>query len=192
MLPKPAFIKLSKLDAAKRQLDAAVRAFFTGEDPVAVHTLVGAAANIISDLVGHSAPEKSWDSRCAKHNSLSKKQYIDIVHDVQTFFKHADRDPQGKLDFDQCKTEHLVFIASLNLEELNEPGDTHLIELSLFQLWYIARWREIRDKDDPRIAELIGTADNSFPGLNKLSRDDQIRRGHNQLQALKAELLVAD
>ena len=44
-------IRLNKIDAARRQLKVAIRLLFDDEDPVAVHTLVGAASVIITDLV---------------------------------------------------------------------------------------------------------------------------------------------
>lgn len=50
--------QITKLDAARRQLRAAVRLLFDGGDPVAVHTLVGAASVIISDLVEQQHPDR--------------------------------------------------------------------------------------------------------------------------------------
>jgi hypothetical protein len=39
-------LKISKLDAAKRQLEVAIRLYFYFGDPVAIHTLTAAAYNI--------------------------------------------------------------------------------------------------------------------------------------------------
>jgi hypothetical protein len=44
-------IKISKLDAARRQLDTAIRLYFMEGDPVSVHTLAAAAFEILKDLV---------------------------------------------------------------------------------------------------------------------------------------------
>jgi hypothetical protein len=43
-------ITVSKLDAARRQLRAAIRLWFQGEDPVAIHTLISAAHEIVHTL----------------------------------------------------------------------------------------------------------------------------------------------
>lgn len=43
-------LKISKLDAAKRQLETAIRLYFNSADPVSIHTLACAAHSIISDL----------------------------------------------------------------------------------------------------------------------------------------------
>ena len=42
-------LHLTKQAAAQRQLDAAVRIFFTGEDVLAIHTIVSAANNVLTD-----------------------------------------------------------------------------------------------------------------------------------------------
>jgi hypoxanthine-guanine phosphoribosyltransferase len=57
----PDSFQLTKLEAAQRQLSVAVRMLFDGQDPVAVHTLVGAASIVFTDLVEHIAPQVSWD-----------------------------------------------------------------------------------------------------------------------------------
>lgn len=41
----------NKLSVAKRQLDAAIRMYFAGEDSIAVHTVASAAFNVFSDLL---------------------------------------------------------------------------------------------------------------------------------------------
>ena len=43
-------IRTSKLAAARRQLDAAIRMLFSGEDVLAVHTVASAATTILRDI----------------------------------------------------------------------------------------------------------------------------------------------
>ena len=45
-----AIIKLSKIEAAGRQIDAAIRMLFENEDPVAIHTITMAGFRILRDL----------------------------------------------------------------------------------------------------------------------------------------------
>jgi hypothetical protein len=59
----------------------------------------------------------------------------------------------------------------------------HSVELSIFQLWYIARWREVWKIGDSKMNKLLEAADDLFPGLEGLSREDQIRRGNELLAA---------
>jgi hypothetical protein len=39
--------KVSKLDAAKRQLETVIRLYFSNGDPVSIHTLTAAAYNVL-------------------------------------------------------------------------------------------------------------------------------------------------
>jgi hypothetical protein len=44
-------IKITKMDAAKRQVRTAIKLWFMEEDPVSIHTLVSAAHEIIHTLL---------------------------------------------------------------------------------------------------------------------------------------------
>lgn len=74
--------KVSKIDAASRQLDAGIRLLFSDGDIIAVHTLAGAASKITSDLVEKLALDKSWDKAAQIVNDLSSAEYFRIVRDV--------------------------------------------------------------------------------------------------------------
>jgi hypothetical protein len=43
-------LTISKLDAAKRQLETVIRLYFSNGDPVAIHTLTGAAHTVVRDI----------------------------------------------------------------------------------------------------------------------------------------------
>ena len=43
-------INVSKVEAARRQIDVAIHMLFSEEDPLAIHTLAGAAFQILRDL----------------------------------------------------------------------------------------------------------------------------------------------
>ena len=134
MLPEPIITTVKKLDAAKRQLDAAVRALFNNKDPIAIHTLTGAASNIISDIVRHQTSHNSWDKFIAKDNNLTNSEYFRIIRAAQNFFKHAANDPDGVFEFNIRDTEHHLWVASLNLGEINLVEQMHSDTLSVFQL----------------------------------------------------------
>jgi hypothetical protein len=46
-------LKLSKLDCARRQLELAIELYFMERDPVSIHTLAGAARQLIEDINKH-------------------------------------------------------------------------------------------------------------------------------------------
>ena len=70
-------MKLTKLDTAHRQLDCAIKLLFDGADPVAIHTVAGAASNQFSDLVESNCPDKSWDRYAQEDNGLEPN--IDMI-----------------------------------------------------------------------------------------------------------------
>lgn len=182
MLPEPSVTNVKKLDAAKRQLDAAVRAFFNDEDSVAIHTLVGAASNIASDLVERQSSSDSWDNTIAQDNKLTIKKYFQIVRKPQNFFKHAASDPCDELEFNIRDTEHLLWVASLNLGEICSDEQLYSDVLSVFQLWYVAVWRDFWDNsDDNDMDEITGQAQEIFPNIASLCREEQLYLGKEAL-----------
>ena len=81
-------MKISQTDAAQRQVCEGIRLLFEERDPVAVHTLVGAAQGILRDLL-----QKQGKGSLLKDHPLirqeKRKQWITIVNSFQDFFKHA-------------------------------------------------------------------------------------------------------
>ena len=126
--------QLSKLDAARRQLHAAIILLFDSGDPVAVHTLVGAASVIISDLVAQQHPDKSWDKMAQEANNISPSRYFQVMRKPQNFLKHARDDASAIFDFDSNETEAVAFWTIMNLANL-APLSIHE---SVLQLWYLA------------------------------------------------------
>ena len=55
-------VHITKLEAARRQLCAAVRFLIHGEDELAVHTVTAAAAGIISDLRGQRGHDEAGEA----------------------------------------------------------------------------------------------------------------------------------
>ena len=54
-------IYVTKLAAAQRQLCAAIRMFFAGEDELAVHTVASAAYRVLSDLKAERGRDEAAD-----------------------------------------------------------------------------------------------------------------------------------
>lgn len=127
-------IHLNKIDTARRQLRMAIRLLFDDEDPVAVHTLVGAASVIISDLVVKHHPDKSWDKFAQEANKITPGEYFQIMRKPQNFLKHAREDHAATFDFDPKDTESVAFWAVMNLGNFG----TLAMEESVLQLWYLA------------------------------------------------------
>ena len=61
---------VSKLDAAKRQLDIAINLFFKNSDPISIHTLTAAAYEILAVIAKHENIQT-----IIKNNPLIKKEH---------------------------------------------------------------------------------------------------------------------
>lgn len=126
--------KISKLEGAQRNLAAAVRLFFENGDPIAVHTLAAAAQNVIRDVA--KARGLSHTSILHDHPGIpaeARKKWIDILNAPRNFFKHADKDPDGMLEFDEKRNETLLLDACLILSEVSRQA---LSEANVYLGWF--------------------------------------------------------
>ena len=158
-------LHVGKLDAANRQLDYAIDLFFRDGDEVCIHTLVGAASMLLTDLLEVHAPERSWDRHAQTANALSPSQYFNVVRNAQNFLKHAREYPSAILDFDQVQTEELMMLAVMNSGELQDLS----IPQSVYQLWYLGARAHALGPEFPFISEALEL----FPELANSTRSHQ-------------------
>lgn len=166
-------IRIAKLPAALRQLDAAIRLLFAGEDPIAVHTLVGAASILLGDLTEHCVPDRSWDREAQAAVGLTPSEYFNIMRKAQNFLKHARDDHEAELEFDPADTESLAFWAVMNASELAPMTP----EMQVFQLWYVASNYPEVDPTDTPLKEAIEL----FGDLRGVDRQVRLKAGHRLL-----------
>lgn len=86
--------KISKLDAARRQIETAIELYFGGGDALPVYTLAYAAFKVLFDLY----PHKSDDGFNKQLDGLIKAEGWKSMAAPANFLKHADRDPDALLD----------------------------------------------------------------------------------------------
>lgn len=85
---------ISKLEAAQRQLDCAIRLFFENEDSLAVHTLAHAALRVLLDLYRHRGRD---DFHQQLDSLVEERLGWRGFNRVPNFLKHADQDPEELL-----------------------------------------------------------------------------------------------
>ena len=93
-----ATIHISKLDAAKRQLNTAITLFLKKADPVSIHTLTCAAYEILSA----SAKSKGMTTTLKNSPFIKKeyrKEFYNLLNEPQNFFKHGQKDLKKLLKF---------------------------------------------------------------------------------------------
>lgn len=164
---------VTKLEAAVRQLDTAIRLFFDEGDAVSIHSLAVAATNVFSDLAEQTNSGVSWRTRMRDDSGLSMKQLKAVMHDEWNFFKHADRDPSGTLSFNEQLGEDFMFMATVDCGDLR----TTTCLMQAFQIWYIAAHPERFPADEP----LFVDAKQLLAGLASQGRSEQRRRGRSFL-----------
>jgi hypothetical protein len=132
-------ITISKLDAAKRQLETAISLYFHDGDPVSIHTLVCAAYNVIRDLnkKRNGPPMFAKDEYIEFVREFVRPEYQTKVRKqidaAENFFKHGQRGRET-LDFNPEQSEWLLLEAISYYYELTGK-DPPLFRL--FRGWYV-------------------------------------------------------
>jgi hypothetical protein len=126
-------LKVSKLDAARRQLETAILLYFNGADPVSIHTLATAAHEVLRNLGAKANSPMLLERSMA---SLPK-ELTDVIQKAmrmpQNFFKHADRDADECMDFSPRLTEYFILDAMAKYMELT--GELTLM-LKAYEQWF--------------------------------------------------------
>ncbi len=139
---KPARIRVTKLDAAKRQIETALLLWFHDGDAIAIHILTSAAHRIVHDLLVHEGKSStSFDNKYLPKGF--EKETKKILRRAETFFKHARDDPNDTLDFSPESTQHYLFDAVESYLKLfhNETGLMTAYRLH-YQLSFPHYWKD--------------------------------------------------
>ncbi len=139
-------IRVSKLNAARRQLDCAIELWFADKDQVSVHTLAAAAHQIIHDInQKKDGGELMFDSAIIKDEH--RPELISILKIAMNFFKHADKDAEGIVEFAPISSIMFIVFSIIGLEMLgeitNDIEHTFFLRLALdHPTWVTAEYQE--------------------------------------------------
>jgi hypothetical protein len=98
-------LPVTKLDAARRQLETAITLWFHDSDPVSIHTLASAAYQILYDINSKRGGKPMMpDSPNIRPERY--KEVRQVLAQAENFFKHADRDPKETLFFAPEATQY--------------------------------------------------------------------------------------
>ena len=130
-------IKVTKLDAAKRQLETSVRIYFSNGDPVSIHTLAAAAYNIIRD-VNKKRGGKPMLLKEELIDTYVKPEYQKLMREKinksENFFKHADLDHEDNIDFSPRETELFMLDAISHYYSLTGEDPPFF---KIYRFWYM-------------------------------------------------------
>lgn len=151
-------IELSKLDAARRQLDAAIRLLFANDDPVAVHTLAHAAFGVLKGIAEHRGGSRVLAHAAGEASRYSSGKYWLDFNLAGNFLKHSDKDPTGYLSgIPEEINEALIFLGA---EIFRDLGASLTAEIEAFSLWYRAiDFTDIEGVEEPFISWVTENAE---------------------------------
>jgi len=179
-------LHITKQAAAQRQLDAAIRLLFSGEDFIAVHTLTAAAHTVLTDL-DYKSGGKSEIPYLEVMEQLQEqfpweKRFQADVHGFKAwiqsgnraganFLKHANRDADKSLNVGVLTTDHMLLEAcTMYLNMKLEPRT----EMYAYARWHLAVYPSL---EEDRITTEYGE-------VSELSREQQIEFGSYLLAAM--------
>lgn len=93
----PLSLTITKLDAARRQIDAAVSLWFQEGDPLAVHMLIAGGHHLCNDMTGKKVSFLWNNSLCPPEH---RKALIAYLVRVENFCKHAEKNDPDTVEID--------------------------------------------------------------------------------------------
>ena len=111
--------RITKLEAAKRQLVVATELYFRDSDSAAIHTLVAASYNVIRDLSKRAhLPPMAKDYLLTTISPGKRKEVERWLNSFENFLKHADRDPDETIELSPTLSEAMLEDAWAQFERL--------------------------------------------------------------------------
>lgn len=103
--------KITKLEGAERLLKTSIHLFFDERDMLAIQALVAGAHEVLRTLL---AKKKQIGSFIKDNDHIRPeylREYLNHLNRTQNFLKHADKDPDGILDFYEAATPFWILDA---------------------------------------------------------------------------------
>jgi hypothetical protein len=154
-------LNLTKIDAAEAQLRAAVRMFFEDRELVPIYTLANAVREVIGQIGEHLKVE-TVQKELAKGRGMTVAELTGPLRNIGNFFKHADRDPRAKIEFEENDVEITLYLAC---HDFGRVAGGMPIEAQVFEAWaYAAAVKRVSDaplRRQPLLRKIIAR----FPGL---------------------------
>lgn len=138
------FYNISKLEAAKRQLECAVMLFFSDKDAISIHTLTTAAQGVLRNIA-KDAGEKNiesyiYDKGLELIKPERRKEYVDKIREPQNFFKHGDLESNKEVKFNPDANEIFLFDTIIMY---NRFSDNLPFWFTAYKIWFMVRHSDI-------------------------------------------------
>jgi hypothetical protein len=133
-------ISVSKLDAAKREIEHAIRMFFNDGDTVVLHLVASSAYQILRDLGKHQKHKSNRDD-FLEHVKKDKRKFVSAkLNAAYNFFHHADKDSEKTIVFNPELTQFVMWDSVLIYSTLSQE-ETGLMQS--YKLWFYLKHKDI-------------------------------------------------
>ena len=157
---------IGKLDAARRQLSTAIKLWFSGADPVSIHSLAYASHEIIHRLYRRKGlDDLLYDSKALTDEQRS--EFPRLLKESANFFKHATREqqPDAEAFFSPYINELFLIFSTIGLlrmgEKLNETESAFVFWLYLRNPGWFVGDQTIKEHIPPEHLDEIRAVANS-------------------------------
>lgn len=161
-------VTVTKLEAARRQIEAAIDLWFQNGDAVSIHTLIAAAHRVVHDLAEREGSGAILlDSKRLTEWGYDAQEFKKAIRKAETFFKHALDDPDDVYEHSETQTGHILYSAIECYRRLIHDRGSQL--MIAFMTWFafhnpVLMSKTARDK----FADLL-------PTIQSLSRPEFFR-----------------
>lgn len=174
-------IEVNKIEAARRQIDVAIRLLFNNEDPVAIHTLAMAAFKILKDLAKVHGNVFIHKTTQAVIRPGKESDFWGKMHSFSNFLKHADKDPDGIVD--NIKEEVNDLGLMLCARYYQDLGSQLTPEMTVLNGWCVALNPHLLSEGVPSsVQELLLTIRRDLVGK---TRPEQLAVGKELLEEIR-------
>lgn len=135
---------ITKLEAAQRQLIAAVRLFFDDGDPVCVHTLASAARGIVHGECERIGVRDLFEDAKPSLPDRTRKDWYTEANRFANAFKHSKEDQGRDIEgFDDTANDSVLFVAIHDFGRILAHGNSGPpvwmpAPLEAFEHWFLA------------------------------------------------------
>lgn len=189
---------VDKADVARRHLGTALALYLDDVDPVSVHTLACAGAEVaeaLSEIAG-SNPFRFFRTQ-EQGREISDTQYYKIRNEFVNAFKHAKsftgeiRDDSKILSaFSDVDNDERLFIGWF---DFGHSGRSHPIESHVFQTWFLALHPSRlcgSDEGQALAQDLVNEFGGDLPTIPRVRQKKRLRESISRARKIKK--LMAD
>ena len=173
-------LELTKINVAEALIKTAVRLFFEDGDPVPVYALANAAREILTSVGAHEGVTTLLHALGAR-DGKTLQELTTESRKIANFFKHADRDPQAKIEF---REDEVDFVLAIACQDFGRITGGMPVEAQIYEVWvYSLAYAKVSEAP-LRGQRMIKLAIRQFPGIRTADRRTQKRLGLNVLNRM--------